>query len=69
VTNGTLAVMDDQFKLIRYLASGREELYRYKTDAGEEDNVVQSEPEVAKRMRSVLQEKLEEVNQRFSRKQ
>jgi arylsulfatase A-like enzyme len=69
VAKGTIAVMDRNFKFVRYLESGKEQLYSYKTDPGEEDNLVQSEPEVAKRMRRVLQEKLEEVNQRFSRKQ
>jgi arylsulfatase A-like enzyme len=69
VAKGTVAVMDGSFKFVRYLDSGKEQLYSYKTDKGEDDNLVQSEPEVAKRMRSVLQEKLKEVNQRFSRKQ
>jgi arylsulfatase A-like enzyme len=64
VTKGTVAVMDGNFKFVRYLESGKEQLYHYKTDKGEENNLVQSEPEVAQRMRNVLLEKLEEVNRR-----
>jgi len=64
VTKGTVAVMDGNFKFVRYLESGKEQLYRYKTDKGEENNLVQSEPEAAQRMRNVLLEKLEEVNRR-----
>jgi hypothetical protein len=69
VTKGTVAVMDGDFKFVRYLDSGKEQLYRYKTDKDEENNLLQSEPEIAKRMRNVLLEKLDEVNRRFSRNQ
>jgi hypothetical protein len=61
--------MDGDFKFVRYLDSGKEQLYRYKTDKDEENNLLQSEPEIAKRMRNVLLEKLDEVNRRFSRNQ
>jgi arylsulfatase A-like enzyme len=69
VTKGTVAVMDADFKFVRYLDSGREQLYRYKTDKDEKNNLVQSEPDVAHRMRKVLLERLEEANRRFSGKQ
>jgi arylsulfatase A-like enzyme len=69
VTKGTVAVMDADFKFVRYLDSGKEQLYRYKTDKDEQNNLVQSEPDVAKRMRKVLLERLEEANRRFSTKQ
>jgi arylsulfatase A-like enzyme len=66
VTKGTVAMMDANFKFVRYLNSGKEQLYRYKTDSAEEDNLVQSEPAVAERMRTVLLEQLMKVNQNFS---
>jgi len=69
VTQGTVAVMDGDYKFVRYLDSGKEQLYRYKTDKGEENNLVQSQPELAQTMRNVLLEKLAEVNQQFSKKQ
>ena len=69
ITKGTVAVIDNDFKYVRYLQSGREQLYRYKTDKGEESNLVQSELEVANRMRSVLLDKIAEVNRQPSRNQ
>lgn len=68
ITKGTVAVMDNEYKFVRYLDSNREQLYRYRTDSGEERDLVQSEPEVAARMRKVLLDKLEEVNRKFSGK-
>jgi arylsulfatase A-like enzyme len=65
VTKGTVAVMDDDFKFVRHLNSGMEELYRYKSDAAEEHNLIHSEPEVGERMRQVVLERVKEVNQRF----
>jgi arylsulfatase A-like enzyme len=64
ITKGTIAVMDDNFKFVRYFDLGKEQLFRYNTDPGELNNLINSEPEVAKRMRGVLQNKLQEVNQK-----
>jgi arylsulfatase A-like enzyme len=64
ITKGTVAVIDDDFKFVRYLDSGKELLFRYKTDAAEEHNLLATEPEVAKRMRDVLLNKIQEVNQK-----
>jgi arylsulfatase A-like enzyme len=66
ITKGTIAVMDDKFKFVRYLDSGKEQLFSYRTDEGEEHNLVDSEPDVAQRMRKVLLDKIEEVNRQFS---
>jgi arylsulfatase A-like enzyme len=66
ISKGTVAVMDSDFKFVRYLGSGDEQLYRYKTDAAEEYNLIHSEPEVAERMRQVLLQKIKQVNQRLS---
>jgi arylsulfatase A-like enzyme len=68
ISKGTIAVIDNDFKFVRYLESGREQLYRYKTDRTEENNLVQAEPAVAQRMRGVLLLRLNEVNQRFSQR-
>ncbi len=65
ITKGTIAVMDDQFKFVRYLESGEEQLYSYRMDEGEEHNLVDSLPQVARRMREVLLNKIEEVNLHF----
>jgi arylsulfatase A-like enzyme len=65
ITKGTVAVLDSDFKFVRYLKSGEEQLYRYKSDAGEEHNLIHSEPEVAERMRQLLLQRIKEVNQHF----
>jgi arylsulfatase A-like enzyme len=62
ITKGTLAIIDDEFKYVDNLDRHREELYRYKTDSLEEQNLVDSEPNVAGRMRDSLVSKLKEVN-------
>lgn len=62
ITKGAIAVIDDQYKYVRHMQSGKEELFQYRTDAAEERNLSQSDPEVAGRMRGVLLKKLQEVN-------
>jgi arylsulfatase A-like enzyme len=69
ISKGTVAVVDREFKFVRYLKSGKEELYRYEVDSSEERNLVQSEPQVADRMRNILLTKIEEVNRQFSGRQ
>jgi len=64
ITKGTIAVIDKDFKFVRYLESGQELLFRFKTDPGELHNLADSEPEVAKRMRDVLLNKIQEVNRK-----
>ena len=68
VTKGTVAVMDDQFKFVDYIARHEEALYRYKTDHLDDHNLMASEPEVVARMRGVLLDKLKEVNQHYPAK-
>lgn len=43
----------------------RKQLYSYRTDEGEDHNLVDSEPEVARRMRKTLLDKIDEVNRQF----
>jgi arylsulfatase A-like enzyme len=66
ITKGTVAVMDSEYKFVRYLDSFREQLYQYRVDSNEEHDLIHSEPEVAARMRKVLLDKIEEVNRQFS---
>ena len=65
LTRGAVAVMDDRFKFVRNLVSGKEQLYDYRADEGEDHNLVDSQTEAAQRMRKVLLDKLEEVNRDF----
>jgi len=68
ITKGTVAVVDDEFKYVNYLGRHQEVLYRYKSDTTEEHDLIGAEPEVAKRMRDALFEKLKEVNRQFTPK-
>ena len=64
ITQGTVAVMDDDFKYVDRLETQEVSLYRYRTDPNEENNLVASEPAVAARMKTLLENKLQEVNGR-----
>lgn len=54
VAKGTLAVLDEEFKYQIHLDTQEEALYRYRDDRLEENNLVSSNPDVAKRMRDLL---------------
>ncbi len=66
ISSGTLAILNDEFKYVRWLGPEPQHnaLYRYKTDASDEHDLVQSEPEVAKNLDEALLNKLKEINQR-----
>jgi len=64
ITEGTVAVIDSDFEYIAQLGSHESSLYRYKTDPREEQNLVESDPRVAARMRDLLEKKLEDANAR-----
>jgi len=65
ITTGTIAVLDDHFKYVDYLDRHEEALYEYTSDPTDEHDLSKSEPEVRKRLRRVLLNKLNEVNQTF----
>jgi arylsulfatase A-like enzyme len=64
ITQGTVAVIDDDFKYIDRLGTQEVSLYRYRTDPLEEQNLVASEPAVTARMKALLANKLNEINSR-----
>ena len=64
ITQGTVAVLDDDFKYVAQLGTHEGSLFRYKTDLLEEQNLVESDPVVAARMKDLLARKLEEANAR-----
>lgn len=64
ITQGTVAVIDNDFKYVSHLRTHEASLYRYKADPQEEQNLVESDPAVAARMKDWLTKKLEEVNER-----
>jgi len=64
ISNGTLAVMDGEFKYVARLDTHQEFLYRYKVDRRDQQNLIALEPDVAKHLHDVLFAKLKEVNER-----
>jgi arylsulfatase A-like enzyme len=62
ITQGTVAVIDEDFKYIEQLGTHDVSLYRYRTDPLENQNLIESEPAVASRMSDLLAKKLREVN-------
>lgn len=62
VTDGTVAVIDDQFKYIERLHTHDGELYRYKTDPLEQHDLKHSEPDVVTQMKALIANKVQEVN-------
>jgi arylsulfatase A-like enzyme len=67
ISKGTIAVMDEHFKYVDYLDPHHEYLYQYRADPGEEHDLIATEPDVARRMRDLLTEKVAEVNRPFAR--
>jgi len=53
-SKGTVAVMHDGWKLVRYLPTGKEELYHLQADPMEAADLVSSNPEQAKKMRDLI---------------
>jgi len=68
ITKGTLAILDNEFKYVISLEQRQEALYRYKTDEFEDHNLIESETEVSKRMRSELLARLKDANEHFTSK-
>lgn len=54
-SKGSFAVMQDDWKLVRYLATGKEELYHLASDPKEEHDLANSNPEQAKKMRGLIE--------------
>ena len=64
ITQGTVAVIDNDFEYIAQVGTHESSLYRYKTDPREEQDLAESDPIVAERMKDLLAKKLEEANAR-----
>lgn len=66
ITNGALATMDDEYEYMIHLGTQEQELYRYKTDPSEKNNLMESEPDVAKRMHDILITRLTKANEQLA---
>ncbi len=61
-------IMEDEWKLIYYHEDESYELYNIDEDIGEEDNIIDANPELAEAMKNRLQEWLASTNAKFPRK-
>jgi arylsulfatase A-like enzyme len=66
ISSGTLAMMDDEFKYVINLDTQEQALYLYKTDLSEENNLMESNPDVAKSMHDLLIARLKKANEQLA---
>jgi arylsulfatase A-like enzyme len=69
IKDGTFAIADNDFKLVSSLSTGKQALYRYRTDFGEQHDLLESEPDAAQRLSGALVDKLKNVNESFAEQQ
>jgi len=65
ISNGTVAVMDNDFKYTISLDTKHEELFHYKTDQLEENNLIEADRNVASRMRDIVAGKIRDETDRL----
>lgn len=65
ITRGTIAVWEDDYKLIHYLAENRSLLFNLKQDPDELNNLFDREPEISQRLLTLIQKNLKEANERI----
>ncbi len=62
IINGTVAVIEGDFKLIYYIKEDRSELYNIRHDPGEENELKDEEPLVAQRLKSIILNRIRQIN-------
>lgn len=67
ITRGTVAVWEDDYKLIHSLADNRTLLFNLKQDPEEQNELFEKEPETGQRLLTLIQKNLKESNERISR--
>ena len=67
ITKGTIAVWEGDYKLIYYLQEKKSLLFNLKQDSDELNNLFDREPEVNKRLLSLIQDNLKKANERISK--
>ena len=67
ITKGTVAVWEDDYKLIHFLEEKESLLFNLKQDPDELNNLFDREPEVSQRLLTLIQKNLKEANERISR--
>ena len=64
IKQGTVAVIEGDWKFIERLETGNASLYHYRTDPFEKEDLLSSQPVIASQMRDLLATKLRDVNSR-----
>jgi arylsulfatase A-like enzyme len=67
ITKGTIAVWEDEYKLIHYLERKKSLLFNLKEDPGELNDLFDREPELSQRLLSAIQDNLEKANEKISK--
>ena len=62
IKRGSIAVWDNDYKLIHYLGKKEFLLFNLKIDPDESDNIIEKEPEISQRLLNIIKSKLNEAN-------
>lgn len=65
ITKGTIAIWEDDYKLIHYLGDNKSLLFNLSLDPGELNNIFDKEPVVGRRLINIIQEELKAANNRI----
>ncbi len=66
ITKGTIAVWEENYKLIHYLDKNQSLLFNLREDPGETNNLFDNESEIGKRLLTLIQDSLNKANEKMS---
>ncbi|NOZ69116.1 MAG: sulfatase-like hydrolase/transferase [Deferribacteres bacterium] len=69
ITKGTIAIWEDDYKLVYYLDDKKTLLFNLKQDPGETNNLADRETEISRRLLRVIQSDLETANRKIMERQ
>ncbi len=67
ITDGTIAVWENDYKLIHYIKKNKSLLFNLKQDPDELNNLFDKEPEVGHRLLAMIQDNLRKANEKISK--
>ena len=66
ITKGTIAIWEGDYKLIHYLAEDKSLLFNLKANPDETQNTIKEEPEIAERLKKLIDDNLSNANKRIT---
>ncbi|MBI5056276.1 MAG: sulfatase-like hydrolase/transferase [Nitrospirae bacterium] len=66
ITNGAIAIIDGDYKLVCVLEEKKVTLYNLKFDPDESNNIIEKEPEIAQRLLRIINEELAKANMKIT---